>query len=106
MTEKLDEDAVRHVAHLARLAVSDEEVAMFSRQLSAVLEYVARRYGRENVAQIITFGTMAARAAIRDVGRVQDIPLHEINRIATSTPPGPGQALRGYLENNSDFKAF
>ena len=42
MTEKLNEDAVRHVAHLARLAVSDEEVAMFSRQLSAVLEYVAR----------------------------------------------------------------
>lgn len=42
MAEKLNEDAVRHVAHLARLTVSDEEVAMFSRQLSAVLEYVAR----------------------------------------------------------------
>ena len=42
MAERLDEQAVRHVAHLARLAVSDEEVAMFSRQLSAVLEYVAR----------------------------------------------------------------
>ena len=42
VAEKLNEDAVRHVAHLARLAVSDEEVAMFSRQLSAVLEYVAQ----------------------------------------------------------------
>lgn len=42
MADVLNEEAVRHVAHLARLAVSDEEVAMFSRQLSAVLEYVAR----------------------------------------------------------------
>ncbi len=42
MDEKLNEEAVRHVAYLARLTVSDEEVAMFSRQLSAVLEYVAR----------------------------------------------------------------
>jgi aspartyl-tRNA(Asn)/glutamyl-tRNA(Gln) amidotransferase subunit C len=42
VTERLDEQAVRHVAHLARLTVSDEEVALFSRQLSAILEYVAQ----------------------------------------------------------------
>lgn len=41
MPERLDEDAVRHVAHLARLVVTDEEVALFARQLSAVLEHVA-----------------------------------------------------------------
>ena len=51
-----------------------------------VIEYVTRKYGRDNVAQIITFGTMAAKAAIKDVGRAMDIPYGDVDRIAKMVP--------------------
>jgi DNA polymerase III subunit alpha len=51
-----------------------------------VIEYVTRKYGRDNVAQIITFGTMAAKAAIKDVGRAMDIPYTDVDRIAKMVP--------------------
>src|SRR5437763_9624994 len=51
-----------------------------------VIEYVNRKYGRENVAQIITFGTKAAKAAIKDVGRAMDIPYSDVDRIAKMVP--------------------
>ncbi len=56
-----------------------------------LLEYTADKYGRDKVAQIITFGTLGARAAIRDVGRVLDIPLPEIDRVAKTIPNIPGK---------------
>jgi len=51
-----------------------------------VIDYVTRKYGREQVAQIITFGTMAAKAAIKDVGRAMDIPYGDVDRIAKMVP--------------------
>jgi DNA polymerase-3 subunit alpha len=54
-----------------------------------LIRYVREKYGEKNVAQIITFGTMAARAAVRDVGRVLDIPLPEVDRIAKKIPTTP-----------------
>ena len=51
-----------------------------------VIQYVMDKYGKENVAQIITFGKMQARAVIRDVGRVMDIPYAEVDRIAKLIP--------------------
>ncbi|MCX5655677.1 MAG: DNA polymerase III subunit alpha, partial [Planctomycetota bacterium] len=54
-----------------------------------LIRYVREKYGEKNVAQIITFGTMAARAAVRDVGRVLDIPLSEVDRIAKKIPTTP-----------------
>src|SRR5207245_11639146 len=51
-----------------------------------VIDYVTRKYGRENVAQIITFGTMAAKAAIKDVGRAMDISYSDVDRIAKMVP--------------------
>ena len=51
-----------------------------------VIQYVTQKYGRENVAQIITFGTMAAKAAIKDVGRAMDIPYADVDRIAKMVP--------------------
>jgi len=51
-----------------------------------VIEYVTNKYGRENVAQIITFGTMAAKAAIKDVGRAMDMPYSDVDRIAKMVP--------------------
>ncbi len=58
-----------------------------------MLEYTANKYGRDRVAQIITFGTLGARAAIRDVGRVLDIPLPEVDRIAKMVPNIPGKPV-------------
>jgi len=51
-----------------------------------VIEYVTHKYGRDNVAQIITFGTMAAKAAIKDVGRAMDMPYSDVDRIAKMVP--------------------
>jgi DNA polymerase-3 subunit alpha len=58
-----------------------------------MLEYAAALYGRDRVAQIITFGTLGARAAIRDVGRVMDIPLPEVDRVAKLVPQVPGKPV-------------
>jgi DNA polymerase-3 subunit alpha len=58
-----------------------------------LLEYTANKYGRDKVAQIITFGTLGARAAIRDVGRVMDIPLPEVDRVAKLVPAIPGKPV-------------
>ena len=51
-----------------------------------IMEYCAKQYGSDKVAQIITFGTMGARGAIRDVGRVMDIPLSEVDRVTKAVP--------------------
>ncbi len=56
----------------------------------ALIDYVVEKYGRDNVAQIVTYGTMKAKTAIRDVGRVLGIPLSEVNRIAKLFPERPG----------------
>ena len=58
-----------------------------------MLEYTANKYGRDKVAQIITFGTLGARAAIRDVGRVKDIPLPDVDRLAKMIPAIPGKPI-------------
>jgi len=58
-----------------------------------MLEYTSNKYGRDKVAQIITFGTLGARAAIRDVGRVLDIPLPEVDRVAKVIPNIPGKPV-------------
>src|SRR5438309_4288317 len=63
-----------------------------------VINYVAEKYGRDRVAQIITFSTMAARAAIRDAGRVLEIPYGHVDKIAKLVPEGPGQSLDACLK--------
>jgi DNA polymerase-3 subunit alpha len=68
-----------------------------------VINYVAERYGRDRVAQIITFSTMAARAAIRDAGRVLDVPYGVVDRIAKLVPEGPGQTLAEALKPGSEL---
>jgi DNA polymerase-3 subunit alpha len=69
-----------------------------------VINYVAEKYGRDRVAQIITFSTMAARAAVRDAGRVLDIPYGVVDKIAKSIPEGPGQTLDECLKPGSELK--
>jgi DNA polymerase-3 subunit alpha len=75
----------------ARVSMPDIDLDFQDDLRGRMLEYVARRYGSDKVAQIITFGTMAARAAVRDVGRVLDIPLPEVDRLAKMIPAGQGK---------------
>ena len=70
-----------------------------------VINYVAEKYGRDRVAQIITFGTMAARAAVRDAGRVLEIPYGVVDRIAKLIPEGPGQMLDQCLKPGQELRA-
>jgi DNA polymerase-3 subunit alpha len=70
-----------------------------------VINYVAEKYGRDRVAQIITFGTMAARAAVRDAGRVLEVPYGTVDRLAKLIPEGPGQMLEACLKPGQELRA-
>ena len=74
-----------------RISMPDIDVDLCERRRGEVIEYVRRKYGRENVGQIITFNSMKARAVIRDVGRVLDVPLAEVNRLCSLIPANPGK---------------
>jgi DNA polymerase-3 subunit alpha len=71
-----------------------------------VINYVADKYGRDRVAQIITFGTMMARAAVRDAGRVLDIPYGTVDKIAKLIPEGPKVYLEECMKPGSELKKF
>src|SRR2546427_6254688 len=69
-----------------RISMPDIDMDFCMNRRNEVIDYVTRKYGRENVAQIITFGTMAAKAAIKDVGRAMDVPYSDVDRIAKMVP--------------------
>ena len=69
-----------------RISMPDIDVDFCKDRRSEVITYVAQKYGQDHVAQIITFGTMAAKAAIRDVGRALDVPYGEVDKIAKLVP--------------------
>jgi DNA polymerase III subunit alpha len=69
-----------------------------------VINYVAEKYGRDRVAQIITFGTMLARAAVRDAGRVLEVPYGTVDRIAKLIPEGPKVYLDDCLKPGAELK--
>ncbi len=69
-----------------RISMPDIDMDFCMNRRGEVIDYVTRKYGRDNVAQIITFGTMAAKAAIKDVGRAMDIPYADVDRIAKMVP--------------------
>ncbi len=69
-----------------RVSLPDIDIDFCMRGRDQVIEYVTGKYGRENVAQIITFGTMQAKAAIKDVGRAMEIPYSDVDRIAKMVP--------------------
>src|SRR5690242_13591818 len=72
-----------------RVSMPDIDIDFCMNRRGEVINYVTQKYGRENVAQIITFGTMAAKAAIKDVGRAMDIPYADVDRIAKLIPTTP-----------------
>ncbi|MBM3296448.1 MAG: DNA polymerase III subunit alpha [Candidatus Aminicenantes bacterium] len=82
-----------------RISLPDIDIDFCGRRRSEVLEYVTSKYGQDNVCQIITFGTMAARAAIRDAGRVLEVPLPEVDRVAKMIPFGPDSSIETALKD-------
>src|SRR4029077_7100810 len=69
-----------------RISMPDIDVDFCERRRGEVIEYVTRKYGRENVAQIITFGTMKARAVVRDVGRLLEMSFADGDKVAKQIP--------------------
>jgi DNA polymerase-3 subunit alpha len=82
----------------ARVSMPDIDIDFCFERRGEVIDYVMQKYGEERVAQIITFGTLAARAAIRDAGRAMNIPLSLVDKIAKMVPPEPGMTLARALE--------
>ena len=83
-----------------RVSMPDIDVDFCERRRAEVIDYVTRRYGRENVSQIITFGTMKAKAVVRDVGRVMDMPYADVDRIAKQIPAALDMTLdKAVVEN-------
>ena len=87
-----------------RVSMPDIDIDFDDRGRSKVIDYVVQKYGRENVCQIITFGTMGARSVIRDVSRVLQIPLPDADRIAKMIPEGPGQSLASAMKDVPEFR--
>jgi len=76
-----------------RVTMPDIDVDFDDDGRDKVLDYVVNKYGKERVAQIVTFGTMAARSAIRDVARVLKLPLPDADKLAKYVPDRPGTTL-------------
>jgi DNA polymerase III subunit alpha len=83
-----------------RISMPDIDIDFCERRRGEVIEYVTRKYGRENVAQIITFGTMKAKAAVRDVGRVLDMSYADVDRVAKQIPAALDMTLDKALAEN------
>jgi DNA polymerase-3 subunit alpha len=90
----------------ARISMPDFDMDFQDDRRSEMLKYCAEKYGDDHVAQIITFGTLGARAAIRDVGRVMDVPLSEVDRIAKLVPTFQGKqsTLAEVLKESREFR--
>jgi len=88
-----------------RVSLPDIDIDFCMRRRGEVIEYVTEKYGRENVAQIITFGTMAAKAAVKDVGRAMDIPYGEVDRLAKLIPTTLGIDLETALREAPQLKS-
>ena len=87
-----------------RKSMPDMDIDFAVEGRERVINYVRERYGRDRVAQIITFGTMAARAAVRDAGRVLEHPYGVVDRIAKLIPEGPGQTLEECLKPGAELR--
>ncbi len=89
-----------------RVTMPDIDVDFCYERRQEVIDYVARRYGQDHVSQIITFGTMAARGVIRDVGRVLGYTYAEVDQVAKAVPMDLGMTLKKALEVSTDLRAM
>jgi DNA polymerase-3 subunit alpha len=90
-----------------RISMPDIDTDFCVERRDEVIAYVTQKYGKERVAQIVTFGTMAARAAVRDAGRALAVPLPEVDRIAKLIPSGPtGLTIEQAVEQIPELKVI
>ncbi|MGL5328898.1 MAG: DNA polymerase III subunit alpha, partial [Peptostreptococcaceae bacterium] len=87
-----------------RVSMPDIDIDFCYERREEVIDYVKRKYGEDHVAQIITFGTMGAKAAIRDVGRVLDIPYNKVDKIAKEIPFALGMTIDKALDTNPNLR--
>ncbi len=87
-----------------RISMPDIDIDFCDEKRQEVIDHVVEKYGKENVCQIITFGRMAARAAVRDVGRVLKIPYGEVDKLAKLIPPVPGTTLTDAIKDVPEIK--
>ena len=89
-----------------RVSLPDIDIDFCERRRGEVIDYVTRKYGRENVAQIITFGTMKAKAVVRDVGRVLEMPFADVDKVAKQIPAALDMTLDKALEESEPLRAM
>ena len=87
-----------------RISMPDFDIDFCYERRPEVIDYVARKYGRDHVSQIITFGTMSARMVIRDVGRALNVPYAEADKLAKMVPMELHITIKKALEQNPEFK--
>ena len=89
-----------------RISMPDIDIDFCDDKRDRIIDYVCEKYGQERVAQIITFGTMAARAAVRDVGRALAVPYNEVDRLAKLIPNEPKMTISRALEQNRELQTL
>src|SRR5437773_3776127 len=87
-----------------RVSMPDIDIDFCERRRGEVIDYVTRKYARENVAQIITFGTMKAKAVVRDVGRVLEMPFADVDKVAKQIPAALDMTLDKALEESDALR--
>ena len=89
-----------------RVTMPDIDIDFCYERRPEVIEYVMAKYGKDHVAQIVTFGTLAARGVIRDVGRVLNLPYNYVDGIAKAVPTDLGITIEKALKSSPDFKEY
>jgi len=92
--------------NLERQEMPDIDLDFEDDRRDEVIAYVSRKYGHDHVAQIITFGTLGAKAALRDVGRALGMPYSDVDRVARLVPFSPNMTLERALEENGELRAI
>lgn len=87
-----------------RVSMPDIDIDFCIERRQEVIDYVGRKYGKDHVAQIVTFGTLKARGVLRDVGRVLDMPYAQVDAIAKTIPKELNITLDGALKESKEFK--
>ncbi len=90
----------------SRISMPDIDTDFCIERRGEVFDYLGEKYGHDHVSQIITFGTMKARLAVRDVGRVMDMPYAEVDKVAKQVPEDLGMTIKKALEINPDLRAM
>ncbi|MFY9344281.1 MAG: DNA polymerase III subunit alpha [Planctomycetota bacterium] len=87
-----------------RVSMPDIDIDFCGDRRDEVIQYVRQKYGDDCVCQIITFGTMASRGVLRDVGRVLDFPIADVDKLCKKVPQGPGASLQAALDGDPELK--